>query len=541
MRPRSRHPLNPPPGRGWPALGLVLALALGLRLWVALHAPWYWDEGYVVELARSLARGGRPQVGGLWQDGFFPLSTSLLAPLTVTPFAVVPWWSPMTGARVWAVLLEGLTLLLVALLGRRAGSARLGLLAAACYAALPLAVELGGRAFYHHLAVVFLLAALLKGAGAFEAAPRRGDAAWAGLAAGLAVATCYWLWWLPLGLGLLLLWRRPPGWWVGLAWAALPPLAVLALNLWPDPAGAVWSVRSLLRASSAGGPRGLAAWAHALAQDLGAFSVLPLGLAGLGLAARREGGAWLWWLATLAMAVFEPIRQRGDIAAMPYPFMPALPLAALGAAYLFRAAWAARRTWAWIGLALALGLTFRPVDLTWMRLWSFEPAAVADLDAYFTGHARPGDAICGLPEFNWSLEPALRACEPFDVGVAEGRASGFYLPGAPASRLAWPCRLRDLRYAVLTRIQLLGAFRCDGVALSFLEMERQGWPRVFDDKVFKVYENPRFGATADPNTRLLFTPQNYRLARQQAQEAGRPGDVRFAQARLRALAGSRGP
>jgi len=37
---------------------------------------------------------------------------------------------------------------------------------------------------------------------------------------------------------------------------------------------------------------------------------------------------------------------------------------------------------------------------------------------------------------------------PFAIGAAEGRAAGFYRTGAPASRLAWDCRLDNLRYAV---------------------------------------------------------------------------------------------
>lgn len=520
------------------ALGGVLLLALALRLGVALKAPWYWDEGYVVELARALAHGGRPRVGGLWEDGFFPLSTSLLAPFTVVPFVAAAGGSSMLGARLWAVLMGGLSTVLLALLGRRIASWGLGLLAAATYAVLPLAVELGGRAFYHHLAVVLVLAALLKGQSLFEARPRGGAVAAAGLAAGLAVATCYWLWWLPLGLAVLLLWRRPAGGGWALAGLALPPLAVLAFNVLPDPAGAWWSVRSLLRTSSLGGPHGWGAWAHALAANLATFPCLAVGLLGLVWMAWRQGGRWLCLLAALAAAVLEPIRQRGDISGMPYPFLLALPLVALGAACLFRELCRLRRPVAWAGLALALGLCFRPVDLAWMRLWSFDAAPVADLKAYFDAHAQPGDVVCGLPQFNWCLRPRLRTCEPFDVGAAEERPSGFYLPGAPASRLALPCRLDQLRYAVLTRIQFVGAFRFDGVALSFLEMERQGWPLVFDDRTFKVYENPRFGVRPDPQADLLHSADNYRLARDQAWAAGRPADARYAEARLRAVGGS---
>lgn len=513
------------------ALAGIALLGLGWRLWVALSAPWYWDEGYMAELARALGSLRRPQLGALWQDGFFPLSTSILAPLSAAPFANSPWWSAMTGVRLWAVLLEALALVLVATLAAKKAAPRRALLAAAFYAFLPFAVQHGGRAFYHHLAVVFVLLTLAGGQDIFDE-DRQGHWTATSLCAGLAVATCYWLWWLPLTWAALLAAKRPAGWVRALPWMALAPTAALIINVWPDPAGALWSVHSLLWTSSSGGPHGVTAWGRALASNVRVLPFLAVGLAGLAWAARKEGGRWAWFLACLACATLEPMRQRGDIAGMPYPFIPAAPLAALGASYLCDGALRAWRRWTGAGaLALALLLFFKPLNLDWLRLWSFPPDQVAELKGFLEHKGRPGDLVCGLPNFNWALRPDFNVCEPFDVGAAEGRASGFYLPGAPASRFATACRLDDLRFAVVTRVHLLGVYKFAGVALSFLEMERQGWPLVFHDQAFKVFENPRFGAKPDPGTRILEAPDCYRQAWQEALQEGRPDLAAFAASR----------
>ena len=151
------------------------------------------------------------------------------------------------------------------------------------------------------------------------------------------------------------------------------------------------------------------------------------------------------------------------------------------------------------------------------------------------GHARPGDLVCGLPNFDWTLRPELRDCEPSDIVAAEGGEAGFFVAGAPASRFAYPCRLEDVRYVVTSRVHLLGLFRFPGVALLFLRMERGGWPLVYDGRTFKVYENPRFGARPDPSVRILRDPQMEHLAWMQAVRARRPNLAAFAAARLAGL------
>ena len=518
-------------------LGLILGLGLGLRLNVALRAPWFWDEGYVVEAAQSLSHGQRPQVSGLWEDGFFPLSTSVLAPLTAAPLlALAPAKHAMLAARVWALLLQGLAMVLLAWLGSRLRSPGLGLGAAAIYAGMSYSVAHGGRAFYHHLAVVFLLAALLEGLALFDKErTKAGSLARASLWSGLAAAVAYWLWWLPAVWAGLLLWKRPQGWAKALPWVALAPLAVLGLALAQDWDGAWWSLRSLAWASQVAAPQGMLAQLKAAGANFKGLPFLAVGLLGTVWAAWQLRGAWAWLGLLTALAVLEPIRQRGDISGISYPFQLAAPLAALGAAWLVCQAWQARPK-AWRLLApLVLALALWPAKTAWMNQLSFAPAPVEELAAYLDAHASHWDGLCGLPQFDWRLGQGLRVCDPFALGAAEGRAAGFYLAGAPASRLAWDCRLDNLRYAVVSRAHVLSVFRTQGVPLAFLEMERQGWPKVFDNGVFRLYENPRYGAQPARGEAILAAPEFYAYAAADAATAGRPEAAAFAQARAKAL------
>jgi hypothetical protein len=89
----------------------------------------------------------------------------------------------------------------------------------------------------------------------------------------------------------------------------------------------------------------------------------------------------------------------------------------------------------------------------------------------------------------------------------------------PATRFSNACRLEDLRYLVCCRIYFLGAFRYEGAALTFRRAEAQGWPQVFDNGAFRVFENPRFGIKADPYVRILMTQENEKLAAEQAARA----------------------
>ncbi len=156
---------------------------------------------------------------------------------------------------------------------------------------------------------------------------------------------------------------------------------------------------------------------------------------------------------------------------------------------------------------VAVGPGALPVKDAWMNELSFAPAPVAELYGYLDSHAKSSDPICGMPQFDWRLAPRWHVCDPFALGAAEGRAAGFYLPGAPASRLAWPCSLGHVRYAVVSRVHVLSLFKTTGVPLAFLEMERQGWPKVFDNGTFRLYENPAFGVQPSPGQSILTAPR----------------------------------
>lgn len=523
--------------RGWTQALLawaLLAIGVGLllRLRVALSAPWYGDEGYVAELAQALGRAGRPSVGGLWHDGFFPLSSSWIAPWSASPLALFPGWTAMTGVRLWALLWEGACLVFLALLGARWGSARLGAWAASAYAVLPFGVQFGGRAFYHHFATAFMLGGLLVGQRALETGRPR-DTVAAGLALGLSVATCYWLWWLPLTWLILLAWRQPRRFWLALFSAGVLPVAVLSVQILQDPTGAAWSIASLLQASTFAAPKGLAALGKALMADLGALSFLILGLLGMAWALRREPKRWAWPALALLLAILEPVRQRGDIVGLPYPFILAAPLAALGVAVLLERLWQGRGSWA-LGLVLALAW-LRPIRVESFELRSFDPEKLADLQGFFGAQSGHRGVVCGLPAFNWALRPTWQVCEPFDVALYDGRPSAYYAPKPPLQRFAHPCGLSDIRYAVLTRQHFISHFRFEGVALTFLQMERQHWPMAYDGRAFKVYENPAYGAPPDPQADLLRSADNYVLAAAQAHRAGLLEEERYAQARALAL------
>jgi hypothetical protein len=174
-QPQGTKPVFPRRWQWMLLLGSVLA-GMACRLAVALSASWAGDEGYMAELARGLGSWRRPQISGLWQDGFFPLSAGPLAALSALPLAEAPWWNALTGVRLWAVLTEGLAVCLLAALGRSQSipNQRRMFVAAALYAVLPFAVAFGGRAYYHHLAVLFLLATLLFGPCSSRAAKAAG-------------------------------------------------------------------------------------------------------------------------------------------------------------------------------------------------------------------------------------------------------------------------------------------------------------------------------------------------------------------------------
>jgi len=289
-----------------------------LRFSVALRAPWFWDEGYVVEAAQSLSHAQRAQVSGLWEDGFFPLSTSILAPLTAAP-----WWRGAGQGRAAGCAGLGLAAagsgdLVVGLVGLAFGRARFGIWRGGHLRGHVLQRGPWWPAFYHHLAVAFLLAALLEGLALFqEPRPKAGTLARASLWSGLAVAVAYWLWWLPVTWAALLLWKRPQGWAKALPWLALAPACVLGLALArtrPAPPGAcaVCLGPAMFPRRRTGGVL------ESHRADLMACPFWPWPV-GSGLAARLKRGAWLWLALLGRWPHWSRYASAGTSAASPIP------------------------------------------------------------------------------------------------------------------------------------------------------------------------------------------------------------------------------
>jgi hypothetical protein len=467
-------------------------------------APCYWDEGYVAQIASDLGRGQRPQAGELWEDGFFPLTASFLAPLSAAPFTRLPGQDALHAVRLWAACLGGLSVLLLGLLGRRLGGTGLGLAAAAILAAAPLPVALGALGLYHALGTVLTLAALLLRLRAGEDAEPFN--AWASLVAGgLAWATCYWLWWLPVCLGLSLAWERRR-WIVPALLAGAVPLAVVLV-------AQVW----LGGPSAQGDVLGVFFSAHA-AQDLSKLWLVPrdqplalLGLAGLlALGARRR------WLALgVGLGLADLLRQRGELNANAYVLLPLLPLLCLGLAAGGQSLWrrgTAARVLAVLCLAVGVG-RFR---LDSLRALSLDLSAEQELSATLHKLCRPGELLIGFPPLDWSLRPSLRSAEPAQVLAADGIAAGVLRPGLPPSAWASPVRFEDAHFLVSTWLHHGSLYDYPRLGLPALRAELEGWPMVAQGERWGIYANPRFGARRDPQVRILYFSSAYREAAESA-------------------------
>jgi hypothetical protein len=500
----------------------LLALALlgaGLRCWDGRRAPCYWDEGYVAQVASDLGRGQRPQAGELWEDGFFPLTASFLAPLSAAPFTRLPGQDALHAIRLWAACLGGMSVLLLGLLGGRLGGAGLGLAAAAALAAAPLGVALGALGLYHALGSYLSLAALLLRLRAGEDADPVN--AWGSLlAGGLAWASCYWLWWLPLCLGLSLAWERPR-WILPALLAGAGPLALVIL-------AQVW----VGGASAQGNALGVVLSAHA-AQDLSQLLRVPRDqpLALLGWAGLFTLGPQRRWLALgVGLGLADLLRQRGELNANAYALLPLLPLLCLGLAAGARSLWrrgAAARVLALLLLGLGLG-RFRIDSL---RALSLDLGAEEELSSTLHKLCRPGELVIGFPPLDWSLRPALRSAEPAQVLAADGIAAGVLRPGLLPSAWASPVRFEDAHFLVSTWLHHGSLYDYPRLGLPALRAELEGWPMVAQGERWGLYANPRFGASRDPQVRILYFTSAYREAAESADALGMQGLAGFARAR----------
>lgn len=499
-------------------LGGLGLLALALRLWQARVAPWYWDEGYVAAIAQDLGALRRPHAGALWANGLLPLTASWLAPLSAAPFTWLSPAQPIVGVRIWAAALGSLTCVGLGLLARRLGGWAWGLAAAGLLAVAPLAVALGGLGLYHALGGAL-------GVAAFALAVSRDEGFAAGptwlpwLLAGLAAASCYWLWWLPLGLVFRARERELAAWIRGLLLGFGPPALALGWSLLQPGGPAMF--KGLLSFSD-----GLQPW-PAYVASLRNFPFVWLGLPGLFVLGRRR----LWIGLAVGIGFADLLRQRGSLEGSPYVLMPFLPWAALGWTVLaFRLA-GARRGLALLTLAVAFGAASR-VQLFWLRVLSVDAANCRNLRNYLATRHCETKTVLTVPPAATVLRAVCRPAELYQAVAWRGLKAAFLPAGLTREAFVFDPGLEGCAYLVVGRAHFHSLFLNDNVALEVLRAERAGWPAVFQNPDFRVYANPLLsGEKADPNTRILLDKTFYAKAAEDAEALGLSELAAFARRR----------
>ena len=512
----------------WPiAVAVFLALGLALRLYAAFHAPWYWDEGYLTEYAKSLSQGGPAQIGATRLSGLFGAPFSVVVPLSAAPLAALPGLNALEAARLWASLLAALGGLLLVLLAARSFGRVEALWAAALWALWPMAVRYQCLAFYHPLGAEAALAAVCA---VVYGRPRLA----AGLA-GLAAICCYWLWWLPVLVVAYLTWRRAAPWAWLLLFAALAPLMDLAVVL-----GAGWDrllmdLHALGHVSQASTPSFPRPALDLLGLDFLTLPFLPAGLLGLGLAwrlRRARGGHELLILAVALGSVLEPWRQRGDLRAMHYPLIPAIPFICLGVA------WLAARLSAWrpaqlLGLGVLLTAFAWPSPEVLHNALSADPARAREMVAYLKRTLAPQAQVVGMVELNWALRPELQPYEAAEAAAVQGLPGGFLPGGLTPDHFVFLPSLEKTQALIVSRSNVLGIFKQANTAMLYLRAEQAGWPKSFDNRSFRVYLNPRYFKAKDPDVRILQGAEFYALAAGQLDALGDTAAAAFARRHLR--------
>jgi hypothetical protein len=531
-----KHPLL------WTGLLLgILCLAGFPRLDGLDLEPWYQDEGVTAEMAACLAAGRTPAIGAVKQNGLLPLSSSLLAPATISPLIRILGLDPMRAARLWAVFLGLACVALLALTGLVLARPLWGLASALFFAALPLAVDLGRMAFYHHLAAALSLLCLLA-ARQYLAKGRKLALAATSVLAGLALASAYWLFWLLPLLAALAVKRRQAR---ELAWAlplACLPLAwSLAGGYGRAPEGFLKDLNLLSRQASIG----INPWKLFSSPLLAAVRVewaYPFFLVSL------AGWAWWisqwkqrgkrvefgWWMAVFGLACsLEAIRQRENLAFFSYPLIPALPWACLGLG-----AWAALclqliekrkflKAALWlVPLVASLARPFHPDS---MKALSVDPAQARPLVSRLSTMLRPGDLVLGQVSFNWALPPQVTASDLDQAAAFEGKESPFLAAGYPPSRFITELSLEKARFLVMsTCIRMLNLHH-GGARSVALKAEMAGWPLVWSNPGFQVFANPAFLPPGKyPKARVIDVPYIYDDAALDALAGGNSAAARFA-------------
>ncbi len=498
----------------------IFLLALGLRLGQAFSAPWYGDEGAVTEISRGFAGPGAPAAGAIKYNGLFPVSTSWIPFVSAAPFALLG----LPALRLWAVLVELAALAALMALALRLGGMVAALGVGLAFAACVPAILFAGLGFYHHYSAMAL-------AGSLACLARKEIQAGAFLA-GLAAASNYWLYWWPLLLVLRLAFTHRGAAARAAGWAALPLAAAIAGNLALGGEGMLEDARWLLSLGSQMAPSGLREQALSVMGTLASYPVLLAGALGAAAALRDPASRGLaqWALLALLACLIEPLRQRVSLAVIAYPLIPAFVPACLGAGLLL-AGLAKRQAWPVLGAALAAYALLQRPPMATLRSYSADPARAGELARFLVSQAAPGDLVSGQPSWAWRVTPGLGVVYADQAAAYGGRQAGLARAGMPASRYTRPVALSRIRFLVTNRYSVLFEFEQAGLALHYLRAEAQGWPKVWDNKSFRVHANPAFGYPKDPEARILDHPHFYELAKFQALEAGEPELARLAVAR----------
>lgn len=184
---------------GW-LLATVMAVALALRVWMALAMPPYFDDRYVIENLVNFLNGSlRPKHAFYGSLSFLPQALAFAGLHSLTGIDAVAVRDPQVHgltlgayriARMFVVAYGVLSILMIYHVGRRLFSPTVGLIAAAVLAAYPRHVKSSIQLKPDMLALLFTLVALYWAAGAARN-PRLSRFLLAGVGVGLAASAKY--------------------------------------------------------------------------------------------------------------------------------------------------------------------------------------------------------------------------------------------------------------------------------------------------------------------------------------------------------------
>ncbi len=184
-------------------LAVVLAMALGVRLWMALKTPRFFDDHYVFNNIAAFLKGSlRPRHAYYGSLSYLPQAVVLAVCNALRSWTGISVFADHGGRlegftlgafRIMRMFIVGyglLSILMVYLVGRRLFSTSVGLAAAAVLAAYPLHVRSSIQLKPDMLALLFTVVTLYWTAGAVKD-PRLSRFLLAGAGVGLAVSAKY--------------------------------------------------------------------------------------------------------------------------------------------------------------------------------------------------------------------------------------------------------------------------------------------------------------------------------------------------------------